>query len=509
MSKPSTKIEESRFYFGPPPSQTVPTAPVYTTPPDAWVLGEGYHLNDEGKVRLSQHAQSFLRWSYRRDFPALLPYSITSDSGWGCMIRAAQMMISTALLRHYLGKNWRLPSEAEQLDQNEHYCQIVRWFQDRPGVQHIYSLHHMVQCGMKYDKLPGEWWGPSTACHVLRDLVALHRQRYQGQLAVHVTSSEIVYISEVEKLCADWPLNDCLLGLTQSSRVSKGKNIQHVQTRLAQFGHPLPSSPSSSAIPALTSTIGGEAEGVEDEEAEMEAFFDPLHRPPPAATAPWTCSLLLLLPLRLGVNNVSRDHIKSLQEALRNEFCVGILGGRVGHAIYFTGYDDQQDVFYGLDPHTTYPAVATPQEEATWRKEEGRAQIHVPHFVTLSPSQLDPSLALAFYFPTREAFDTFCRHYHQAHLANEGSWTQLVTIHHSPPSYLRGAGVGTEDDDDVVMCYDDEEGNVPLWMKTFLDEAEAAAAGGVSSSSIATKKSSYHLSAYETDDEDDYVIITK
>lgn len=105
MSKPYTKIEESsRFYFGPPPSQPVPTAPVYTTPPDAWVLGEGYHLNDEGKVRLSQHAQSFLRWSYRRDFPALLPYSITSDSGWGCMIRAAQMMMSTALLRHYLGK---------------------------------------------------------------------------------------------------------------------------------------------------------------------------------------------------------------------------------------------------------------------------------------------------------------------------------------------------------------------------------------------------------------------
>jgi hypothetical protein len=28
-------------------------------------------------------------------------------------------------------------------------------FQDFPGHPHVFSLHHLVQCGMRYDKLPG------------------------------------------------------------------------------------------------------------------------------------------------------------------------------------------------------------------------------------------------------------------------------------------------------------------------------------------------------------------
>ena len=35
------------------------------------------------------------------------------------------------------------------------FVQIIKWFLDFPGPPHIYSFHHMVQCGMKYDKLPG------------------------------------------------------------------------------------------------------------------------------------------------------------------------------------------------------------------------------------------------------------------------------------------------------------------------------------------------------------------
>merc|ERR1712151_1445371 len=41
----------------------------------------------------------------------------------------------------------------------------------------------MVAAGLlKYEKLPGEWYGPGTACYVLRDLVLSHekkqKQRY-------------------------------------------------------------------------------------------------------------------------------------------------------------------------------------------------------------------------------------------------------------------------------------------------------------------------------------------
>jgi hypothetical protein len=37
--------------------------------------------------------------------PPLRPYlDITSDSGWGCMLRTAQMLLAQALTRHALGK---------------------------------------------------------------------------------------------------------------------------------------------------------------------------------------------------------------------------------------------------------------------------------------------------------------------------------------------------------------------------------------------------------------------
>lgn len=47
--------------------------------------------------------------------------------------------------------------------------QIAAWFTDYPGWPHIYSLHHLVHCGMsKYDKAAGQWVGPATAAYLLR-----------------------------------------------------------------------------------------------------------------------------------------------------------------------------------------------------------------------------------------------------------------------------------------------------------------------------------------------------
>lgn len=209
---------------------------------DAHILGTKYTLDEHGKALFEHHAQSLFRLTYRRDFPALAPYNITSDAGWGCMIRAVQMMMAEAFRVHYLGRgqlpsskhynafgietlcviidckhctlsflhlkqcfirtsllDWRLPLQntSETLSTNEEYCkvpnnqqqlfgntltpcrrthsspscthaQIVRMFLDYPGDPHYYSLHHLVQGASAHDKLPGEWWGPSTAAHVLR-----------------------------------------------------------------------------------------------------------------------------------------------------------------------------------------------------------------------------------------------------------------------------------------------------------------------------------------------------
>lgn len=49
--------------------------------------------------------------TYRSGFPRMEPYGYTDDSGWGCMLRSAQMLMTQALQRHTLGRYVRLASK--------------------------------------------------------------------------------------------------------------------------------------------------------------------------------------------------------------------------------------------------------------------------------------------------------------------------------------------------------------------------------------------------------------
>eukprot|EP01041_Mallomonas_annulata_P003455 gene3455-6876_t len=165
--------------------------------PDTWILGSKYTANRRADIR--RHTLSILRLTYRSNFPPLAPYHFTSDAGWGCMLRSAQMLMAQALQRHLLGREWRAPDDTELRRANKEYCDILRWFTDYPGPPSVYSIHHLVQCGMRYDKLPGEWYGPSTAAFVLRDLAMLHHRKYRGPVEVFACQGDTIYINEIEK----------------------------------------------------------------------------------------------------------------------------------------------------------------------------------------------------------------------------------------------------------------------------------------------------------------------
>jgi hypothetical protein len=111
-------------------------------------------------------------------------------------------------------------------------------------------------------------------------------------------------------------------------------------------------------------------------QSSSPVFHDPLLNPPPNKVNEWPCGLMILVPLRLGLDTVNPmyyevssssslrfaicDKDQGIKEILQNEYCVGIIGGRPNHAIYFAGYRDNH--LLGLDPHTVFtnPSLRDP-----------------------------------------------------------------------------------------------------------------------------------------------------
>ena len=58
-------------------------------------------LEEELKRFQSEFTKVFY-FTYRNSFSPILPSNLTSDLGWGCMLRTGQMMIAEAFRRHFV-----------------------------------------------------------------------------------------------------------------------------------------------------------------------------------------------------------------------------------------------------------------------------------------------------------------------------------------------------------------------------------------------------------------------
>lgn len=343
-----------------------------------YVLGKTYHPIHDYNLR--RNDESSLFWfTYRCDFPSIEPYGITSDAGWGCMLRALQMMCGQALRLHYKSRDWRPPSGQQQRRLDPFIRSVLTWFADFPSTKEsIYSLHNMVSTGLaKYDKLPGEWYGPGIACYVLRDLVAMHEKHQHGCneklkpiFRVHVAAGGTVYRDAIE---------DTMV------RDSKSK-VEHEKQKIAQNlpppAHPLDVAWEDEALdPLYESLVSLKGNGL-----------------------PWDTALLLLIPLRLGLKSFNNDYVETISYTFSLRQSVGVLGGRPRGARWFYGALSDGSKIFGLDPHTvqTAPKRRTAvmngkQASIVELSDEYLRSVHTTYPEVFSLSKMDPSIALGFY----------------------------------------------------------------------------------------------------------------
>lgn len=335
-------------------------------------------------------------FSYRRNFPPIKYFScssesgpgrpvesqnsqLSSDVGWGCVIRCTQMLLAQALVIKLLTRSWRkletpkgakpkgaklhasinrnqtsssssssvLPSPSFNMNSshsgfnslnltsldkrnNSIYLNILSWFLDFPG--NSFSIHTMCELiieELKCDNWqPGQWLGPATAANIICQSVEIAKcgilSLQLADLHVYVARDSLIDPDEVYPHSSDSQL------------------------------HPQPSD-----------------------------------------------SVLILIPLRLGTSEFNLEYKNSILKLFCFDNFLGIIGGKPRKSFYFIGAQGDELIY--LDPHFV-------QEAETSFGHGGMintSSFHCQTPRTLNIAKIDPTMSLGFYFENKEEFDDF------------------------------------------------------------------------------------------------------
>ncbi|XP_071117804.1 cysteine protease ATG4D-like [Haliotis cracherodii] len=335
-----------------------------------FLLGKCYHRRGEGagsseedgeqnqrtNIKVSnieefhQDFSSRMWFTYRREFSPLPGTKMTTDCGWGCMLRSGQMMLAQALVSHFLGRDWRVYHEPRP-QQKAFYKEIIRWFSDQMSDQIPFSIHKLVDAGQRLGKSPGDWYGPSSVALILRDALIKANSSLPvlNDVCIYVAQDCTVYKQDVFDLCLTRPKSNSQL-----------------------------------------STCEEEEEGKAQEKAEEEAA---------AEDGEWKRAAIIFIPMRLGGESLNPIYIPCVKSLLTHDNCIGIIGGKPKHSLYFVGW--QEDKLINLDPHYCQDVVDTTTHDFPVQS------FHCVSPRKLSFTKMDPSCTVGFYIRTKAEFDKF------------------------------------------------------------------------------------------------------
>lgn len=110
-------------------------------------------------------------------------------------------------------------------------------------------------------------------------------------------------------------------------------------------------------------------------------------------------SLILLVPVKLGSDKFNPIYGPCLTSLLTLDFCIGIIGGRPKHSLYFVGYQD--DRLIHLDPHYCQEMVDV------WQPNFSLQSFHCRSPRKMPINKMDPSCCIGFYLATQHDVETF------------------------------------------------------------------------------------------------------
>ncbi|KAG8342265.1 putative Peptidase family C54 [Trypanosoma vivax] len=137
---------------------------------DVYVIGEGKYNGVDTAVWVTRATQKLLYFSYRCGFTPLSNGS-TTDVAWGCVVRAAQMLLAQAHMRFFNSGHAFVDGSALQILREK----VQPLFLDDPSAP--FGIHAMTSEAEKYGVACGQWFGMTPAAKTIASLCQQHSLR--------------------------------------------------------------------------------------------------------------------------------------------------------------------------------------------------------------------------------------------------------------------------------------------------------------------------------------------
>ncbi|XP_061635410.1 cysteine protease ATG4C isoform X1 [Phyllopteryx taeniolatus] len=324
--------------------------------------------------------------TYREEFSPLPGSLLTSDCGWGCMLRAGQMMLAQALILHFLGRDWmwsealqlqrldaetwtttaakrlveflgaslqgtfnrpsnpessaihqaQAPWSAEEADahlKEMYHRTLVSWFGDN-SFAHL-GLHRLVHLGLTLGKQAGDWYGPAAVAHILKKAMDEVKDSALAGITAYVSQDCTVYSADV----------------IDSHRAPKAEWLS-----------------------------AGTSDDLPPHQKKQSAS---------AFTLPDSQAVIILIPVRLGGEKINPEYFNFAKRILSLEYCIGIIGGEPKQACYFVGFQDDSLIY--MDPHYCQSFVDVSTSDFPLQS------YHCPSPKKMPFTRMDPSCTIGFY----------------------------------------------------------------------------------------------------------------